>query len=344
MPENGEYQAITCLKCGGALDFREGERNILCKSCKTMFAATGEAGITRFYLEDKLKFPEARSAARKFIATGGVDEGIAKSLHFQSSELCFLPFWRLIGYAIGWRWMEKETIIKEQEVDENGRTYEVEKRGANEVTFDTVATRVDFSSPACELSSYGLRGIATVSAVLPLKGICYESLARRSTVFDPVKPPEQVRKEALALAKSGLKEKDMLRMENELALCDERLELISYPVWKLSFTLQDRIYPVVVDGINGNILKARFPGRSKIRLFAPMFTMTLAASLLAFNLLLGSLAAVILFYYLACLEKARRSGAALDDLLGVWSEGPSWDGLMMFLFRLIERGKEVEHG
>lgn len=318
--------AISCPQCGSPFSFREGTRNALCPSCGTSLAVSGEAGIPRFYLEERLDLPQARSAARKFFAVSGVDTGLVESLRFEKGELCFLPFWSLKGLTVGWQWMERESVVREEVVDENGTKRTVERRGPREQVFETVASPFDFSSPAFDCSAFGLRGIALAGAVLPLRGMDNAELERRGTVYDPVKGVDQVRREALAAARDRSRPDGVLRIRDGIRICAERLAIISYPVWRLTFTAGERMYPVVVDAVNGRILKARFPGRREIRLFAPMLV-------------------ILVLVYAWTLQRAL-GGLALFAFLG-WmyaSRGLSPATLAGFFFRLTERREDISHG
>ena len=316
---------IGCPQCGGPLDFSEGCRTTVCGSCLTPLAVTGAAGITRYYLRDKLDVTEARTAARRFLATKGVDETVATQLRFGGGELCFLPFWRLRGHAVGWQWVERESVVVEEYVDEQGMTRRRELKGPQERESEMLALPVDYSSPACDLAPYGLTGIATVSSVLALKGMDYDHLTRRGTVFDPVKEVEQVRREAVGLVRERSRKKGTLRHETRLELCGEQLALIYYPVWKLGFARGERLYPLIVDGVNGRVLKARFPGRAEIRLLAPLSTVTLLAYAFTFHVSTGIVAVALFLGWFASREEF------------------TLVGLARYFFLLVVPGEEVEH-
>lgn len=318
--------AVSCPQCGSPFNFREGERNAACPACGSSLAISGEAGISRFYLAARLDLAQARTAARKFLATAGVARRVAETLRFERGELCFLPYWRLRGFAAGWFWSERETVVKEEYYDDNGLKQVREVRGPNERTMESVMNRVDYSLPACDVTRFGLAGIATVSAVLPLRGMDFAALAQRGTVFDPTKEPAQVRQEALAQARGRLGGNGVVRLASRLELCGEQLALISYPVWNLTFSRGERLYPLAVDGVNGRILKGRFPGTPRRRLLAPLLTVTLLV--FAFSLH-GAVGAVALLAFLGWLAG---------------NGGLSPERLLAWFFLLVEPGEEVDIG
>lgn len=318
--------AISCPQCGSPFSFREGARNGLCPSCGTSLAVSGESGIARFYLEERLDLPRGRAAVRKFLATSGGDGKLVETLKFEKGELCFLPYWSLKGLAVGWQWTERETVVKEEVTDENGTTRVVERRGPREQFFETVASLLDFSSPAFDTTSFGLMGIALAGSVLPLRGMDHALLKRRGTVYDPVKGADQVRGEALAAARDRSRPVGVLSIRDSIRICSEKLALTSYPVWRFSFSAGERIYPVVVDAINGRILKARFPGAMEIHLFAPMLV-------------------ILLVVFSWTLHSAIGAVALLAFLVWMYtSHGLSPASLAAFFFRLTRRKEDVRHG
>jgi hypothetical protein len=322
----GMTAAISCSQCGSPFNFREGTRNSACHSCGTSLAVTGESGISRFYIEERLDLAMARTEARKFLATSGVDPKMVESLRFEGGELCYLPFWCLRALALGWLWLEREVVVREEDVDENGCKRIVERRGPNELSFDTVAAPLDFSSPAFDAASFGLLGIALAGAVLPLKAMDHETLSRRGKVFDPVKGVDQVRREALSASKGRFRTRGVLRCKDDLRICGEKLSLISYPVWRLSFAAGERLYPLVVDGINGKVLKGRFPGAIIFRLWQPMAAILLLAYAFSLHKIAGLIA---VFAFLIWLQSAR---------------GLSPAGLATFFTSFVERKGDIEHG
>lgn len=315
--------AISCPQCGSPFDFREGARNAICGSCGTALAITGESGIGRFYIEPKIDLNQARAAIRKIVAAQGVDERQATTLRFEKGELCFLPFWSLCAHAAGWLWSERETVVTEEDVDENGVKTVRKVNGPNQRAFESITIDIKYSSPACDLSRFGLTGIATASSVLPLRVMNFEGLAEQGTLIDPVKGADQVRAEAVAQARNRSSGNRILRQEGKLNLIGSRMALISYPVWDLTFSGRDRMHHVTVDAVNGRALKGRFPAAVSIRLAIPM--LTVAAVVFAFS---ASQFLGVAFTAGLCAYLWNRGELSLPHLAG-------------HFFLLVKRGKEV---
>lgn len=323
-----EQQTVTisCPQCASPFSFREGDRNARCPSCGTSLAVSGEAGIARFWIEERIDLAQARANARRAVAAAGGDPAVVERLRFEGGELCFLPFWRLRGHAAGWLWTERETVTREEEYDENGVKTVREVRGPNQCATESVMVAVDYSSPACDVSRFGLRGIAVAGAVLPLQGMDFALVSGRGTVFDPVKDPDEVRREAVAQARARGGGNGVIRSTGRFSLCGERLALISYPVWCLTFARDDRLYPVTIDGVNGRVLAGRLPGSTRLTLLRPLLTVTLLVFAFTLHELLGAAAAVGFLGWLAA------NGGLSPERLGAW------------FFTLVELQGEVELG
>jgi hypothetical protein len=319
--------AIICPECGSPLDFDEGDRSALCPACKTCLAIGGDAGITRFVIHERLDEGEARSSARKFLADERIDRRLSGSLTYGAGRLYFLPFWKLTGVAWGWRLTEKESAVREEDSDDNGLKSGRRVMGQPVRDLEVVSRHLEYSTPATSLKGFGLRGVALASSVLPLQGVNFEEMARRGVVVDAVKQASQVRNEALATARGQGGGAGVLRQNARITLAQERFSLIYYPVWRLEFVHRERAYPVVVDGINGTILKARFPGAVRVRLFSPLAVVTLVVYAWSVHALAG-VAAIAL-----CI-------AILQRRLGTLAP----QRMLTFFTGWVERGEEVECG
>jgi len=58
-------------------------------------------------------------------------------------------------------------------------------------------------------------------------------------------------------------------------ISSEWLALTYYPVWRLLFTRGDKVYPVTIDAVNGDVVKCRFPGAEKRERFLPLVLIAL---------------------------------------------------------------------
>ncbi|HKA61096.1 MAG TPA: hypothetical protein VKH83_01665 [Methylomirabilota bacterium] len=82
-----------CPTCSGPLDFSEGTNAIRCPSCGSTLLVTGRKQVLTYWIAPRIKADVAGAAAR----TGRLQARVA------SSELFFVPFYRLIGHDFQWQ-------------------------------------------------------------------------------------------------------------------------------------------------------------------------------------------------------------------------------------------------
>jgi DNA-directed RNA polymerase subunit RPC12/RpoP len=259
-----------CPHCGGPFECTEGDRGAVCRFCGVTSVISGNSGVNRLLIRERIDLNDARTAVRKLLAAEVSDRESVASFSFKEGSLLFLPFWRLRGMATGWQWREKETFREEVDYDENGTRFTRTVKGPNERTFSLVAKPLDFSTPAGEYSPFGQIRAGLAAAVLKCEAMDYLQAAARGTVVDPLKGVNQARQEALAISRGGLDSEVTVRQEARVRISSEWLALTYYPVWRLLFTRGGRVYPVTIDAVNCDVIKCQFPGEEQRERFLPL--------------------------------------------------------------------------
>jgi len=259
-----------CPHCGGPFECAEGDRGSVCGFCGVTSVISGDTGVHRLLIRERIDLNAARTAVRKLIATGTKSHEDAASFSFTEGTLIFLPFWRVRGMAMGWQWREKETFREEFDYDENGTRYTRTVKGPNERSFSLLAKPLDFSTPAGDYTVFGQVRAGLAAAVLKCEVMDYPDAAARATVVDPLKGIAQARQEALAMTQGSGDSNGSIRREARVRISSEWLALTYYPVWRLLFTRGDKVYPVTIDAVNGDVVKCRFPGAEERERFLPL--------------------------------------------------------------------------
>ncbi|MEI7817390.1 MAG: hypothetical protein WCI45_09395 [Desulfuromonadales bacterium] len=260
---------FTCPQCGGPFECAEGDRGAVCGFCGVTSVISGDIGVSRLLVRERIDLNSARTAVRKLLAVGENGRASAAPFGFQGGELLFLPFWRICGMAMGWRWCEKEVFREEADYDEHGARYTRTIKGLNERSFSLVARVVDFSSSAGDYTAFGPMRVGLATAVLKCEVLDYPETATRGTIVDPLKGVAQARREALAFAQGG-NANGTVRQESRVRISSEWAAMTYYPVWRLFFTRGARVYPVIVDAVNGDVVKCRFPGEEQTKKLLPL--------------------------------------------------------------------------
>lgn len=263
-----------CPLCGAPFEFTEGDHVSLCQFCGATSAIAGDTGIPRLLIPERIDLNDARAALRKLLANEGGSE-FAASFNFKGGTLYFLPYWRIHGKAIGWQWSERETYSEEVDYDEKGARYTRQVKGPNERIFSLIAKPLDFASPAGDFTVFGRVRAGLAGSVLKCEVMDYPSAAARGVVVDPLKGVAQARQEALAMSLESAGAEGSIRRESRVKISSEWLSLLYYPVWSLQFARGDSMYPVVVDAVNGEVVKCHFPLEKERKCFLPLALISL---------------------------------------------------------------------
>lgn len=293
-----------CPQCGGPFEFAEGDGSSLCRFCGVTSVIVGDRGVHRLVIPERIDLKAARTSLRKLLASQGGGQDFAASFSFNGGRLLFLPFWRIRGMAMGWQWCEKETFKEEIDYDENGTRYTRRIKGPNERVFSLIAKPLNFNSPAGDYASFGMVRVGLAGDVLQCEPMDYPAAAARGSVIDPLKGVAQARQEALAVTRNSADAEGTVRRKSRVRISSEWLSLMYYPIWNLHFSREGHVYPVMVDAVNGEVIRCRFPGGKQHEPFLPLAM--LAMLVLGWTTMpAAGVAATILVGYLL----KRRSGA-----------------------------------
>lgn len=258
-----------CSLCGGPFEFAEGDRVSDCQFCGATSAIAGDTGVHRLLIAERVDLNDARAALRKLLTHAGGRE-FAASFTFKGGRLYFLPFWRVRGRAAGWQWCEKEVWSEEVYYDENGARCTRRVKEANQRDFSVISKTLDFSSPAAGYDAFGPLRAGLAGTVLKCEIMDYRLAAARGVVADPFKGAAQARQEALVMVLQGAASEGVVRSQSRQRITAEWLSLMYYPVWSLQFSRGERLYPVTVDAVSGEVTKCRFPLEKEPELFLPL--------------------------------------------------------------------------
>lgn len=310
-----------CPQCGGPFEFAEGDNSSLCRFCGVTSVIVGDTGIHRLVIPERVDLKAARTSVRKLLAREAGQE-FAASFSFNGGSLLFLPFWKIRGVAMGWQWCEKETFKEEIGYEENGARYTRRVKGPKERIFSLIAKPLIFNSPAGDYAAFGTVRVGLAGDVLQCEPMDYLAAAARGSVIDPLKGVAQARQEALAMMRDTSDSEGTVRRESRVRISSEWLALMYYPIWNLHFKRGDRIYPVMVDAVNGEVSRCRFPGETQREPFLPLAMIALLVMGWT-TMLFAGVAATILVAYLL---KYRTGTLNISAIIRMLAEIPEREG------------------
>ena len=270
---------LKCPSCGGLLKTGEGNTNTRCFHCDTPLLLQG--AVKRYIIESETGATGViRSVGRKLEE---VSRGIFSRCRVGKPFLAYVPFWlvscRVDGYVFGVKPVYRERKMKVPVENENGgaqgtivRT--IKQRKGIRAEEHQISNGIDMILSAANLEPLGIPSLGKNSQMalsgmalgragsrLPLRVFDFESLPAEAHVVDPSVSIAQARAESEEFVSrlcegvgTGLEQRSMY-----LAVTGSRERLIHYPLWTVDYSLGNRRFRIVVDGVSGEVLRGTFP-------------------------------------------------------------------------------------
>lgn len=257
-------RSVSCPRCAGPLQGRDGDRVIECAHCGTRFLTRLEDGFARRYFPAKVERLQAVGAAARWLwEHPDVPSDIRESA-FVEAHLLYVPIWEVRAYLVGWEFGKKlrnRTQMVNVGEEEVVRT-ELVEQSVEEAFFGERR----FYQEAADLDALGMGRphITGREFTLPyLVGELERGAAVLQTDGDLAAVRERARTSFLR-PPTGTVARD-----TRLFLLKESASLLYYPLWTLRYRYRGRLYEMVVDARNGRIHAARAPAdnRRRIALF-----------------------------------------------------------------------------
>jgi DNA-directed RNA polymerase subunit RPC12/RpoP len=242
---------LTCPKCSGTLDVREGQRIVKCPFCDARSLVKGESGLARYQVARKVSREQAAQAVRGFWS--GLNKAFDLPAKAQITEvfLAYLPYWRARAQVAGWIFGEKKITSK------NSTRYE-----PREVQ---IMEEMEWTGAAGDVAEFGVDSLNLKNTQLTAYNA--EALHDEGMVFEPTGSQTEANEAAHAGWVSKSKNASGLSRFSQtfLRFLREALALVYYPLWVARYTYRNRAYQVVVDGQNGQVLYGKAPGNIYFR-------------------------------------------------------------------------------
>jgi ribosomal protein S27E len=272
--------AVHCPGCGSGIDFVEGVTTVACAHCGMSHIIFGTGGIKRFYIPRRASRSAAVASVKKLVEKSLADEGQRMAVRMIDAKLVYVPFFRVKLRGGGWYIAHETTAApKSVGVDENGQPIYIHP--VKKKTNGVFVKEGTYFSPAIDISDLGKFGISTKSSVLKLHILKDEDQKTRGMFFDPVKDPEAAVREAWSMLVGAARPTDVTLDYFEAEKISEELSQIYHPLWIVRFLLGEHAVRVVVDGVSGEIVRARIPIRSRVNLLPGVLISGTTAFLIA---------------------------------------------------------------
>lgn len=260
--------ALNCPSCGAGISFNEGSTKVICGHCGLSHMVTGEKGLLRYYIPNRIKGSEVAVRVRRFLAETGMDKGSDRTPHFIDAHLAYVPFFRI--KVIGGGWYIGQTVGQVVSWTQTGAQEEIAmSHEASKKVIEGFFKDLVYFTPAVDTSEMGLIGVWAKLMVLELVPFDQEKAIAESIegeVYSAMKDHDTASREAWATLSASARPAGMNLEYFEAEKVAEQITMIHYPVWIVRFLLGRVPRRIVVDGLGGDIIFAHVSKKRGVRM------------------------------------------------------------------------------
>lgn len=277
---------INCPTCGGTLGVGGMERLVKCRYCENWSLVDGPDIVPEYYIKPVLEENDARRVLQKFLTQSAFPDGLLKSSRFHSARLFFVPYYELSARRLG-TMVHKQvkssapgnkpsyvgSVGSSTAMTRSFRSYDYgEKKQAADTR--VVMGDVHRVEPATRLSEWALEESNLASIRTNQEGVL-EPMSRRTLektgrIYDATRDVDSILN---AMTSAHLSS----QLEDHTEMAETRVKKIFYPVWRVKYKHQGRLYGATIDGVTGKIMSARAPNDDRLRIFWILISTALVA-------------------------------------------------------------------
>lgn len=247
------YQ-ISCKNCGGFFPKIAGERIVSCPYCSKNSLIKSENEYQRFYIEAKIEKHDALKRAREVFSVKNASKNLKVEALPLDSKLYYIPFHVVSFFRSAQIEVEKESTVSQKEAswdwlsEQDNHFHFFKKAGLDEPETKTkvIYERTKKVIPAVHFHDFKFDPSAVYRHLFnkdgfSLKPAYMPDLQQKGYTFEPADEPD-INK--LIAGYDEVKTK----------IFGIRVEIVYYPLWVINYTYKKRIFPVISDGISGELL------------------------------------------------------------------------------------------
>ncbi len=305
-----QAQGLVCPNCSGVVPVAEGVRIVQCPYCSLHSLVQGERGVRRWQVARRIDRGGAEAGVRGFLSGMRKARDLSRAAKIDELILVYLPFWRVEATVAGWLFGR---VRKDKDSTKPDEHYVFESMHWNDAAVD--------------VTEFGVHRIVVSRAdLLPFDS---QSLHAESMVFEPSESRTAALDEARDhfLYRSRTAAGQTRTSYENVQLLRPDFALVYFPVWLARYSYRNRVYQVVIDGVNGKVMYGKAPGNILYRAAALVTGLAVGNLVLVNGTILAGLAA----------SNSDDDGLAillLPIAIGV--------GLILYGYRQFRYGEEVE--
>lgn len=246
MSKNEALSGLGCPHCGGMVPIPEGQAVVICPYCQQRSVVSGENGVRRYQVPQRVERAQAEEAFRKFLSNWAIAGSVRRQAQVTEVLMVHLPFWATWGRVLGWVFGQES-----QGSGKNRRLVPKEKKVIQNMTWNGVA---------CDVGEFGVNQINLEGR--PVEPYDNLSLHRTGMVFEPTHSAVEALEQSRVFFENQVVSRASLERVSQTAvrIIRPRQGLVYYPMWVIRYTYRGRSFQVVVDGFNAEVLYGKAPG------------------------------------------------------------------------------------
>ena len=259
---------VSCPACKAAVGVTNLDRVLHCAYCNARLLVENPAYQAQYYVASELTAVDARRVLQRFLTRKFLPNGLLRHARFHEARLCYVPFYEFRTRRLGTiETSLQKTSRTSLEMDGNGAmtlgtTFTEKKKKVSiretELVIGDIcriesATRVkQFGLDVCGVTDY-LKGTPVLHPFengVPLKD---------ARVYPPTVSADAM---AAQLTEGG---GYSASVTDNTRFVESRIQIVYYPLWRMTYRFRGRVYTAVVDGVLGKLLRVTAPEGDQLR-------------------------------------------------------------------------------
>lgn len=238
-----ESQGLICPNCAGVVPVPEGARIVQCPFCDINALVQGERGVRRWQVARKVDREKALTAVNAYFRDIKKAPALRREAKIRDAFLAYLPYWRVDALVAGWIFGQVKKDDKKHKPKETH-----------------ILKAMHWNDAALDVSEFGVHRVAIEhQQLLPYDA---DALHDEAMVFSPTESRTDAEAEAQEhfIYRGRTKESFTRRFFEKFHFLRQKLSMVYYPLWIVRYQYHQRIYQVIVDGVDGKVLYGKAPG------------------------------------------------------------------------------------
>lgn len=304
-----QSQGLICPNCSGVVPVAEGMRVVQCPYCNLNSLVQGERGVRRWQVARRVDRAGAETGVRGFLSGMRKARDLGRAAKIEELLLVYLPFWRVEATVAGWLFGRVRKDKDETKPDEH-----------------YVFESMHWNDAAVDVTEFGVhRIVVSRDDLLPFDS---QALHAEAMVFEPSESRTEALEEARAhfVYRSRTAAGQTRTSYENIQLLRPEFSLVYFPVWLARYSYRNRVYQVIINGVDGKVMYGKAPGNILYRAAALVVGLAVGNLVLVNGTILAGLAASD--------DSDSFSIILLPIAIGI--------GLILYGYRQFRYGEEVE--